>query len=85
MTMTRSEREETIVERGVRCPTPLALLASLLIALLAGVWSAAASAQEGKLVVFAAASLKDALDEVNTVYRHDKGQEITTSYAASPT
>ena len=36
-------------------------------------------------MVFAAASLKDALDEVNTAYRRDKGQEITTSYAASST
>src|SRR5262249_33893395 len=44
-----------------------------------------ASAQDGKLVVFAAASLKDALDEVNAAYRREKGQEIATSYGASST
>jgi len=36
-------------------------------------------------VVFAAASLKDALDEVNAAYRRDMGRETTTSYAASST
>jgi len=61
------------------------LLASILIILLGSTWGPAASAQDAKLVVFAAASLKDALDEVNTAYRREKGQEITTSYAASPT
>src|SRR6266436_8954083 len=72
------------MERGVHCPTPLALLAPLLL-LLAGAWGAPASAQQGRLVVFAAASLKDALDEVNAAYRRETNQEITTSYAASPT
>src|SRR6266404_6063994 len=46
-------------------------------------FSTAVSAQQSKLVIFAAASLKDALDEVNAVYQRDKGQETTTSYAAS--
>lgn len=46
-------------------------------------FSMAVSAQQSKLVIFAAASLKDALDEVNAVYQRDKGQETTTSYAAS--
>jgi len=59
------------------------LLASSLVVLLG--WAAPASAQDAKLVVFAAASLKDALDEVNAAYRREKGQETTTSYAASPT
>jgi molybdate transport system substrate-binding protein len=72
------------MERGVHCPTPLALLAPLLL-LLAGAWGAPASAQQGRLVVFAAASLKDALDEVNAAYRRETNQEIATSYAASPT
>jgi molybdate transport system substrate-binding protein len=61
------------------------LLASILLILLGGAWDTAASAQDAKLVVFAAASLKDALDEVNAAYQRQKGQETTTSYAASST
>ena len=45
--------------------------------------SATASGQQAKLMIFAAASLKDALDEVDTAYQHDKGQATTVSYAAS--
>ena len=40
-----------------------------------------AVAQDRKIVVFAAASLKDALDEVNAAYRQETGVEIVTSYA----
>jgi hypothetical protein len=61
------------------------LFLTLLGSLLGGVWGAPASAQDAKLVIFAAASLKDALDEVNAAYQRDKGQETTTSYAASST
>ena len=53
--------------------------------LLSGAWSTGVPAQEAKLIVFAAASLKDALDEVNAAYQHQKGQETATSYAASST
>jgi molybdate transport system substrate-binding protein len=42
-----------------------------------------AFAQEQRLVVFAAASLKDALDEVNAAYTKAKGMQVTTSYAGS--
>lgn len=70
--------------RGVRFPMSRDVLASLLLILLCSVGGTAAQGQ-AKLVVFAAASLKDALDEVNASYRRDKGQETTTSYAASPT
>jgi molybdate transport system substrate-binding protein len=42
-------------------------------------------APNAKLVIFAAASLKDALDEVNAVYQRETKQETTTSYAASST
>jgi len=69
--------------RSLRFLISGALLASSLVVLLGG--AAPASAQDAKLVVFAAASLKDALDEVNAAYRREKGQETTTSYAASPT
>ena len=41
--------------------------------------------RRSKPVIFAAASLKDALDEANAAYQHDKGQETTVSYAASLT
>ena len=57
----------------------------VLIVLVSLAWSAIASAQQNKLVIFAAASLKDALDQVNTAYMRDKGKETTTSYAASST
>lgn len=41
------------------------------------------AAQDQKLTVFAAASLKEALDEVNAAYKQAKGTEIVTSYAGS--
>ena len=59
-----------IAVRHARLP---ALLASILIIFLGSGCGAAASAQEGSLVVFAAASLKDALDEVNAAYRRNLG------------
>jgi len=67
----------------------LPILRTMLVWLLLIVWgvgeSATASAQQNKLIIFAAASLKDALDEINTAYQHDKGQETTTSFGASST
>src|SRR5918994_5839286 len=42
-----------------------------------------AFAQDQRLVVFAAASLKDALDEVNAAYMKAKGMQVTASYAGS--
>ena len=69
--------------RGVRFPTSRVLLASILLSLLGSAWGTAATAQDAKLVIFAAASLKDALDEVNAAYQRDKEQETTTSYGAS--
>ncbi len=71
--------------RGAQLSVLRRLLACLLVILLSSPWGIAARAQDAKLVVFAAASLKDALDEVNTAYQHEKGQETATSYAASPT
>ena len=69
----------------VRFPMSCDLPVFVLLALLSTVWSIPASAQSQKLIVFAAASLKDALDEVNAVYQREKGQETATSYAASST
>ncbi|MBV8131872.1 MAG: molybdate ABC transporter substrate-binding protein [Alphaproteobacteria bacterium] len=69
----------------LRFPTSYDLVVFILLALSSTPWSAPASAQSQKLVIFAAASLKDGLDEVNAAYEHDKGQKTTTSYAASST
>jgi molybdate transport system substrate-binding protein len=71
--------------RGVRCPISRHLLASILLISLGVASGTPAPAQAAKLVIFAAASLKDALDEVNAAYHRDKGQETVTSYAASST
>src|SRR5438445_1978520 len=81
--MTNSVGKEMIMGRSMRSLISCALLAPSLLLLFG--WAAPASAQDAKLVVFAAASLKDALDEANAAHRREKGQETTTSYAASPT
>jgi molybdate transport system substrate-binding protein len=67
------------------CRAHFWVFCNLLCCVLLLVWNAPAAAQQPKLVIFAAASLKDALDEVNTLYQRDKGQETTTSFAASST
>ncbi len=71
--------------RGTRFRTWRVFIASIILLSPGSPWTIAASAQQAKLVIFAAASLKDALDEVNTAYEHEKGRESTTSYAASST
>src|SRR3954454_23936738 len=45
--------------------------------------SAPAAHAQDKVVVFAAASLKNALDDVNAAWKADTGKEATISYAAS--
>jgi molybdate transport system substrate-binding protein len=57
------------------------ILLKLLLAL--GGHAHHASAQEQRLIVFAAASLKDALDEVNAAYTKTKAVRVTASYAGS--
>jgi molybdate transport system substrate-binding protein len=69
----------------VRFPTSRDLLVLVLFVLSSILWSTPASAQNQKLIIFAAASLKDALDEVNADYQREKGQATTASYAASST
>jgi molybdate transport system substrate-binding protein len=71
--------------RGAQFSVLGRLLACLFFILLGSPWGIAARAQDAKLIVFAAASLKDALDEVNAAYQREKGQETATSYAASST
>jgi molybdate transport system substrate-binding protein len=52
-------------------------------ALLAGAAPIAAKAQRGDIVVFAAASLKNALDAVNAQWQMETGKKAVISYAAS--
>ena len=75
----------TMMVCRVRLPTPCDLLVLVLLVLSSSVWSTPATAQGQKLIVFAAASLKDALDEANAIYQREKGQQTATSYAASST
>lgn len=58
--------------------------AGLLLCLLAGLPDRAA-AQGRDLLVFAAASLKNALDDANAEYQKQTGRKVVVSYAASPT
>ena len=70
---------------SLRFLTSCVLLVFVLLALSSTVWNSPASAQGQKLIIFAAASLKDALDEVNAAYQQENSQETATSYAASST
>src|ERR1700745_503183 len=60
-------------------------LAGLFVAfaLLCGSVHSPALAQDKSLIVFAAASMKNALDDVNAAYTAKTGVKITASYAAS--
>ena len=64
--------------RAVRCMLTVAAVA------LAAPWSIAAQAQGRDLLVFGAASLKNALDDVDAQYQRDAGHKIVVSYGASP-
>src|SRR5258708_29967255 len=54
---------------------------SLLVGVIAGI--PAVSAQDKTLTVFAAASMKNALDDANAAYTKKSGIKVVTSYAAS--
>lgn len=56
----------------------------LLLTLVAGIGESAA-AQGRDVLVFAAASLKNALDDVNAEYQRQTGRKVVVSYASSPT
>jgi molybdate transport system substrate-binding protein len=47
-------------------------------------WGWTANAQKRDVLVFAAASLKNALDDANARYERSRGRKIVVSYAASP-
>ena len=53
------------------------------LAVMCGVFSLPASAEEKGLTVFAAASMKNALDEVDSAYTAKAGVKVVASYAAS--
>lgn len=59
------------------------LVAAFALALMSGAVAPPASAQEKTLTVFAAASMKNALDEVDAAYTAKSGIKIVASYAAS--
>jgi molybdate transport system substrate-binding protein len=61
--------------------TTLAAFASLFVGL--GGLPAPSSQAADKVVVFAAASLKNALDNINAAWKTETGKEATISYAAS--
>ena len=57
-----------------------------LCAAFASLLSASASAQDsGRVMVFAAASLTDALEEIGTAYGRERGKQVVFSFAASMT
>lgn len=58
------------------------IFAGILLALIS---SAPAAAQDKTIIVFAAASMKNALDEIDTAYAAKTGVRVTVSYAASST
>jgi molybdate transport system substrate-binding protein len=60
-------------------------LAILALTLVAGGSSWAADAPPARLLVFAAASLTNVLDEIGHTYSQETGQEVKFSYAASST
>ncbi|MGB6117509.1 MAG: molybdate ABC transporter substrate-binding protein [Mesorhizobium sp.] len=64
-------------------PVSKILSRGLLIAAAAALMSAAPAAAQEKVTVFAAASLKNALDAVNAACEADVGEAATISYAAS--
>jgi len=55
----------------------------LALALALPAWADRALAQDQRLIVFAAASLKDALDDVNAAFTQAKGVPVAASYAGS--
>src|SRR6266850_922514 len=58
--------------------------AGILLVLFVGIFAERATAQGRDLLVFAPASLKNALDDVNAEYQRQTGRKVVVSYAASP-
>jgi molybdate transport system substrate-binding protein len=58
---------------------------ALTLVLSAVLWAPSARAQGRDLLVFGAASLKNALDDADALYQHDSGHKVVVSYGASST
>jgi len=58
-------------------------ITALALCVFAGLSSAAVNAQNLSITVFAAASMKNALDDVNVAFTNKTGVKVTASYAAS--
>jgi molybdate transport system substrate-binding protein len=58
---------------------------ALVAAIALGLSGVRAVAQSNGVLVFAAASLKDALDDITEQYQHETGKRVRVSLAASPT
>jgi molybdate transport system substrate-binding protein len=70
---------------GVSRRTWLGKVAGLAAVLLSvGIPQTPAQAQGGDVIVFAAASLKNALDAINAQWQKETGKKATISYASSP-
>src|SRR5258708_6661920 len=61
-----------------------AIRSLLIAAAIEATWNLGAHAQGRDLLVFGAASLKNALDDANARYQRDAGHKIVVSYGASP-
>jgi molybdate transport system substrate-binding protein len=77
----RNKKIDMIVSRRNWLGRILGLAAAAL--LVSGLAQIPAPAQGGDVVVFAAASLKNALDAVNAQWTKETGKKVTISYAAS--
>src|SRR5262245_53794781 len=62
----------------------IGLAGAAIVALTQIVGPAPALAQSNDVVVFAAASLKNALDDINAAWTKETGKKAVISYAASP-
>src|SRR6266567_5032331 len=69
--------------RALLYTIPLALLRAAVAALIAATLSLPAQAQFRDVLVFGAASLKNALDEANSLFLFENGSGIKVSYGAS--
>jgi molybdate transport system substrate-binding protein len=73
--------EFTMSRRHPQCTRLVRLVFAGLLAGAAALPSSPAAA--GDLLIFAAASLKNALDDAEAIYQQESGSEVITSYAAS--
>src|SRR5947209_13799432 len=73
------DREERLMRYTVR----LLAVASLMLVALLPATAQEKLAQEKSLTIFAAASLKNALDDINAAYTAKTGVKVVASYAAS--